>query len=280
MQYKIENYGYTAIIDSLGAELRGIRCKADSHEYMWAGDPATWSGCAPILFPVVGRLKEGIYRYENRVYSMEKHGFARRSLFQACKQEDSAIEFTLESSEETLAYYPFPFCLTVRFTLEENRLQVLHRVRNTGQTPMWFSIGAHPGFTCNMGDLLRFERPEQVQAYRLQGGLLGNKEDFLSGEDCWKITGSRFDRDAYILEGARSSYITLERQRTSHGIRFHWRAPYLGIWSKPGADYICLEPWFGIDDSPAHNNVLEHKQGIQRLGAGSDFTMSYIIELL
>ena len=280
MSHFIENELYSVEIEELGAELRSIHCKSDNYNYMWKGDSVIWGGCSPILFPIVGRLKDGFYRYQGKIYKMEKHGFAAKSKFKVHISEKDSIEYILESSEELLKQYPFPFRLVVRFALKNNCLNVSHTVFNTGETDMWFSIGAHPGFACDIGDFLRFNKSENIKAYRLQNDLLGNSETFLDGQDFWQIKKDSFDNDAYILEGLKSSCVSLERKNSPHGINFHWDSPYLGIWSRPNADFVCLEPWFGVDDSLEHNNNLEEKIGIQKLSSNKNFTLSYTIELL
>lgn len=280
MKYAIENKTLQAEIDAVGAELRMLRRKADGHDYIWSGDPAVWGGTAPILFPFVGRLKSGFYRYEGVQYPMEKHGFARKATFTLSEKSESAVELALESTPETLAVYPFPFLLKIRFSLEGNRLTATHTVKNTGDKPMWFSLGAHPGFAADIGDLLRFEQAEQVQAYRLKNDLLGDAVPFLKGESVWQIGKDSFVGDAYILEKLSSKSIMLERKKADSDIRFRFDAPYLGIWAKPAAPYVCLEPWYGVDDPPAHDHELTNKKAIQALPPDETFTLSYTIETL
>jgi len=280
MGITIENGGFMAVINEKGAELRELRSKSDGHNWLWKGDPEVWGGVAPVLFPVVGRVKNRVYRYEGKEYPMNIHGFAARSMFRAENISASSAEFVLEDSEETLKCYPFPFRLTVRFSLEDNKLKAEHTVYNTGSGELWFSIGAHPAFACDVGDILRFEKPETAAAWRLDGSLLGGKEPFLDGQDTWEIKSDSFVRDAYMLSELSSSYVALERKNTLRLLRFHFDAPYLGIWAKPGAPYVCLEPWHGIDENAGHSGEFTEKQGIRRLGSGDSYTLLYNVDML
>lgn len=280
MQYQIENEEFRVRVDALGAELREITRKQENHEYMWSGNPDIWKKTAPILFPIVGRLKDGYYNYQNQRYTLKPHGFASEMAFAIEAQEANRLTLSVQENAETMASYPFPFWLGVEFSLTDNRLRVTHTLRNTGDAPQWFSLGAHPGFACDLGDVLRFEKAETIAAYRLEDDLLGGKEPFLDGQDEWKITADSFARDAYMLEGLQSKSVTLERAETPRWLRFHWQAPYLGIWAKPGASYVCLEPWFGIDEGSEHNHEFTQKKGIQSLAPGETFALEYCIELL
>ena len=280
MRYQIENEALVAEIDDMGAELRVLRDKVDGHDYLWSGDPAVWSGVAPILFPFVGGVKDGVFRYRDAEYQMTKHGFARKSVFRAAEQTAASISFVLEASEEMLQRYPFLFRLTIRFTLEGHRLKAEHIVTNAAVDgeEMWFSLGAHPALACDLGDTLRFEKSETIAAQRLVDDLLSGSEPFLDGGDAWRVEADRFMADAYILEGLASKSIVLERKNAMRNVRFHFDAPYLGIWAKPGASYVCLEPWFGVDDAATHDGELTHKVGVQRLDAGASMSLCYEID--
>jgi len=279
MRYTIENEALIAEIDDKGAELRVLRAKADGYDYLWSGDPAVWAGTAPILFPFVGGLIHGSYQYQGQTFAIRKHGFARQSTFTLSEQTTSTLVLTLTDTAEALANYPFPFRLDIRFALEGNRLTATHTVTNKGNADMWFSLGAHPAFACEAGDIMRFETPETIEAYRLDNDLLTGTEPFLTNSDTWPLSSADFTKDAYILEGLASKAIILEREN-ARNLRFWFDAPYLGIWAKPGARYVCLEPWFGVDDAPQHDGDLTTKKGIQRLNAGDHRTLTYMVDTL
>ena len=280
MKYKIENELLLIEIESFGAELQRMYSKKDNHEYLWNGDPTIWKGRAPVLFPIVGALVQDMYLYKNQKYTMKKHGFARGTEFELVTQRETVLELFFSDSEKTFEIFPFHFCLNVRFTLEGTKLTVSHTVTNTGREEMWCSLGAHPAFRCDLGDKLVFEKEDTIGAFRLKGGLLSKeKEPFMEQTDTWEIKADSFAKDAVILEDIPSKLVMLERQE-GHNIRFDFNAPYLGIWAKPGASYVCLEPWFGVDDTHTHNGNFVQKKGIKRLEAGESLTLTYVVEAI
>lgn len=156
MGYFIENYRYRVCADCCGAELSSIWDKKLKRELLWQGDPTVWSGRSPLLFPVVGKVKDDRYTYHCQSYAMEKHGFARHSQFLPVSQTPQEMAFILRQNEDTLRCYPFPFTLTVSYRLLDVGLQIRYDVENTGERLMPFSLGAHPGFNCALGDALVF----------------------------------------------------------------------------------------------------------------------------
>ena len=280
MNYTIENEFLKIEIDSLGAELQAIRAKDDNHNFLWNGNPAIWAGRAPILFPIVGAMPQDKYLYKGKAYTMLKHGFARRSEFSLSAKTDTSLELTLRDSAETLLNFPFSFRLDIRFSLNGKKLTVSHTVTNEGDDVMWFSLGAHPAFVCDLGDTLRFETKETIGAHRLIDDLLTeHQEPFLDDSDIWTIKSDSFDLDAQILEGLNSKAVTLERQ-SGRNLRFGFNTPFLGIWAKPGAPYVCLEPWFGVDDTPTHDGDFTKKKGIENLPPQETLTLTYDVEIV
>ena len=278
MLYTIKNDKLSAKIDTLGAQLRQISA-SDGHEYMWCADERIWDGTAPILFPVVGRVKGGSYFYEDKEYKMTIHGFAMEKEFSLVQNSGDNIVLALESDESTKAVFPFDFRLEIRFSLSGSKLLAEHTVINKGMGDMYFSIGAHPAFACDIGDTLVFEKKENIKAHKLENDLLGPADaDFLTDENEWTIKADSFDDDAYILNGLASRKVTLKR-RDGRNVTFRFDAPYLGIWAKPGASYVCIEPWFGVDESAAHDRCLVNRPGIVKLAQNGSFTLWYEAEL-
>jgi len=274
MLHYIENEHLCCTVDDFGAQLHSVKDRATRAEYLWQGDPAVWTGQAPVLFPIVGRLKDDRYRWQGREYTLPKHGFARKSPFKLLARDGARASFTLESNDQTRACYPFEFALTLDFRLEGRSLIAEATVDNKGDGEMYFSLGAHPAFQCAMGDILRFDAPETLDSQwidseaMLAGGgypVLENATDIIIHEHL-------FDRDALILQGMRSKYITLMRDGKP-SVKFDiGGAPVLGIWAKPGAPYVCIEPWYGLNDSNEFTPDLSQKPLIQRLGPGEAFT--------
>ena len=184
MLITIENQDALVRIDTLGAQLYQYQKKSDGYEVLWNGDPAWWTGRSPVLFPVIGVLLDGTYRYQGKEYSMPKHGFARRKEFALTQQTASSAEFSLKADEETRACYPFEFELTIQFELCENSLEICYSVSNLDDKTMYFSLGAHPAFHCTLGDTLEFEQKERLERiYMDEKGLLtGESAPLLDGE--------------------------------------------------------------------------------------------------
>ena len=168
MLITITNNKISASIDSLGAEL--IRLEKDNQNYIWTVDETYWNKTSPILFPIVGRLKNDTYRIENKTYELPRHGFARNFEFQIVNQTESSVVFVLESNSETLKNYPFEFELRLEYELDENELKMKYSVENKSEVTMPFSIGAHPAFTIedSFSDYsLKFNQTEEFISYEL-----------------------------------------------------------------------------------------------------------------
>lgn len=281
MIHTIENDSLRVRISETGAELQGIYGKQQGREYLWQGDKSIWPGRAPLLFPFVGRPRDGGYLHKGEWHTLDKHGFARKSAFAAEQMGEGAIAFTLAQDAGTRADYPFAFRLVVRYTLAGSTLHILHTVQNTGGEALPFAIGAHPGFACAMGDTLVFEREEPLRPYRLtEAGLLQDTPEAACGTGEIAITPQLFDRDALIFKGLASRTVSL----CHAGQRFltvdTGGAPCLGIWAKPAAPYVCIEPWHGVDDSASTPHALTEKPFVQTLPPKGTFTfpISIMIE--
>ena len=273
MIYTIENEFLTASVSGLGAELQSLKRKADGDEYIWQGDPDVWSGHSPLLFPVVGRLKGDAFIYEGKKYDLGKHGFARKTEFEADQQSASRLTMTLKSGAHK-EMYPFDFTLEVCFELTGMQLKVTHRVMNEGRKEMFFSLGAHPGFNCDMGDWIEFPGDEIAWAYKLDDETKlrteTKVEQGVSGHRL-TVTGEIFAHDALIFEGLRSDSVSLYCGGKKRVTVDFGSAPCLGVWAKPGAKYVCIEPWHGVDDSASATGVLSGKKQIVKLAAGDCF---------
>ena len=282
MLYHIENEHLFCAVDDHGAQLHSIKDRQSKAEYLWQGDPAIWYGQAPVLFPIVGRLKDDRYRWKGKEYAMPKHGFARKSRFQLLEHGENHVSFILESNDKTRACYPFEFALTLTYRLEERTLVAEALVENRGGGEMCFSIGAHPGFHCSMGDTLRFDTPETLASLWIddEAMLAGGSYPVLENATDITIHEHLFDRDALILKDVKSKHVTLVRDGKPT-VKFDiGGAPVLGIWAKPGAAYVCIEPWFGLNDSNEFTPDFSQKPLIQSLGPGEAFTQVWRAEIV
>ena len=282
MIYTIENEFLKAAVNDRGCELSGVCSKQTGFEYLWQGDPAVWTGRSPILFPIVGRLIDDKYRLNGVEYEMPKHGFARKMDWQLLSREEDMISFILSETEDTLRRYPYRFDLIVTFVLEGRSLRVTHTVVNKNEDVMYFSFGAHPGFNCAIGDKLIFDEPETLSSEKIdlvRSLRLPVTFPCLNNETAITITKDIFNEDALILHGIRSRHVTLASDSHNRTVRFDMGGcPYLGIWAKPGAPYVCIEPWFGVNDSTEVKNDFSEKDGINALPPSEIFTCEWIAE--
>ncbi len=243
----------------------------------------------PVLFPIIGGLKDGAYTFDGKQYRLPSHGFARVSEFSVTRAGSDSAELTLSSTPKSLENYPFDFSLKVTFTLERAGVAIRYDVTNTGSERMFFSIGSHPAFVVPFaGGVLEnyyvlFEREESVERWFLKDGLVmaGKTEEVLENSRVIGLSRSTFDDGVLIFKHPASRELTIAHSRTTHKVRVVTDGvPYLGIWSKPGgAPFLCIEPWHGIPDmSDATGNLVE-KEGIIGLDPRAVFTTGYRVEI-
>lgn len=284
MIHYIENEKLKVGIKEFGCEITSIVSKETGFEFLWQGDTTIWGGQAPILFPFIGRLIEDSYTLDGKKYYMKKHGFARNLPWKLISKKSDSASFILTESEETLAGYPYCFELIVTYTLEGKKLTVKHEVINKNNNVMYFSIGAHPAFNCKLGDKLIFDSEETLDTIKIDLDYslrLPDSCPLLRNEKTITVTADIFKEDALILEGVKSEKITLESSDTARRIVFTLgKSPYLGIWAKPGAPYVCIEPWFGINDSTEKKADLSEKDGIQKLEEKESFTFIWSADFI
>lgn len=280
MYYKIENEFLTCEIDDMGAQLHSLKLKENGKEYIWQGNPDIWYGQAPVLFPIIGQVIDDKFRYNGVEYTMPKHGLARKLLFSVKECAGAKAVFSLESDENTLKSYPFEFELLVAFELCGKSLVNTMTVINKTKGEMYFSIGAHPGFNCNIGDVIEFELPETLETERIDSDNLIIPEKFPVIENSREIeiTKDIFSKDALILSGIKSKKLRIKGENE---IEFTFGdCPFLGIWAKPGAPYVCLEPWYGVNDGREVKNDISEKRGIQHFNDGESFAFSWTAEII
>lgn len=290
MKYSIENDLFKVEVNECGAELCSILSKSTGFEYIWQADPEIWAGAAPVLFPTIGALKSGSYNFEGKTYQLPKHGFVRHSKkVRLINRTSSRLSFIISSDEETMAMYPFKFDLKISFFLFESRLQVFHELANSGDGPMYFSLGAHPAFNYpwkedeNRDDYyLEFERKENNSIFGLsKNGLLSKKEKpMMEDTNRLPLENGMFDNDALIFTELNSSEVSIKAKGAKGKISVNFDDfPFLGLWSKPNANFLCIEPWDGLPDFEDSDQELTRKPGIVKLGPGSIHYASYTIQI-
>jgi len=282
LNYEIKNSFIKAQIKSFGAELNSLKKCDENFEYIWQANSKYWARHSPVLFPIVGRLKEDSYFYKNKKYSLSQHGFARDKEFEIVQNEADFIEFRLKSDEKSLEFYPFFFELNICYKLDKNSLIVSYKVKNKSDEKMYFSIGAHPAFNTQVGDFLEFENIKTTKRYFLdEKGLIYKNQDLNLENSKLYLDKDLFKEDALVFDDSNIKQITLKNieNRSRVKVKFD-NFPYLGIWSKPNdAPFVCIEPWFGVADEENANQKIEDKKGILSLEKEEEFFCFYTIEV-
>ncbi|MFL9843929.1 aldose 1-epimerase family protein [Flavobacterium rhizosphaerae] len=283
MNITITNNTLTATINTLGAELNSLQDTA-GNEYIWEGDPKYWGKHSPVLFPIVGTLKNNSYLYNGDVYALTRHGFARDKEFTVSNETGNSATFTVAATDDTLRVYPFDFELTIIYTLTENNLEITYTVTNKGDNKMLFSIGAHPAFalTGNFTDYsLKFEKHETLTANLLENGLVSDKTMPLPQENAiLPLAYSLFENDALIFKKLESNQITIQKQGNDMVKVSFDDFPHLGIWTVKDAPFVCIEPWQGYADNAKTDSIFSKKEGIKTLDPGEVYKAGFSIETL
>lgn len=287
--FQISNDKITIQVDSMGAELKSLKDVATGREYMWHADPQYWKRTSPVLFPLVGGLKGGTYRLDGREYQMGQHGFARDMEFQLKSQAASELWFTLESDEETLSRYPYPFLLELGYELKERSVLVKWVVKNPAGERMYFSIGGHPAFCCPIEEgasqtdySIRLDAEEQVAVSTLDNGLAdGRRVDHKLVQGMIPLTEHLFDGDALVIEHDQAHSVALVKPDGQAYLTVDFDAPLFGIWSPPKkqAPFICIEPWYGRCDRADFAGDWTERDWGQSLEPGGTFQAEYIITI-
>ncbi|AYN03432.1 aldose 1-epimerase family protein [Flavobacterium sp. 140616W15] len=279
----ISNSKLTASIKHAGAELFSLK-NIQNKEYIWEGNPAFWGKHSPILFPIVGTLKNNTYTINNISYHLPRHGFARDMEFSLVSKTDESAVFSIQSNDETLKIYPFKFELQIIYTLIDSQLDIQYKVINKTNSKMPFSIGAHPAIALpeNFKDYaLEFEKKEILEYSLLENDLISNKTKQLeTKEGQIHLDYSLFENDALIFKSLESNSLAISENNTPYVKVDFSDFPSLGIWTKENAPFICIEPWFGYSDTPENSGNLFEKEGILTLEANQTFNSKFSIEIL
>ena len=281
MIFTAENNVFSLGVKEMGAELTSLKSKKTGIEYIWDGNTDIWYGQSPILFPIIGRLLDDKYRLNGIEYTMPKHGIVRKKPFKLIKQTENSLTFAQTDDEESLEMYPYHFELEVEFKLTDNGLSVTHTVHNKNNAVMYYSFGAHPAFNCEIGDYLEFSENEELLTERIDHDSILIEEKFPVEIDKNRlnITKELFVDDALILSGYKSKAISLKSDNHNRIIKFNFDSPLLGIWAKPGAPYVCIEPWWGVNDNYDKKSDLSEKRGIMALNANEKASFNWNIEI-
>ena len=286
MIFHLENQYFKIAVDSKGAELKSVFNKVNQQELLWQADPEFWGKSSPVLFPIVGTLKNGSYVYNRKEYKLPRHGFARDYNFKLDEVSNSQLIFSLESSKETVQIYPFLFRLQIIYTLKDSSLQVEYKVENLSDfETMYFSLGAHPAFNVgrkadDFSDYsLVLNKDNELKANYLKDGLLtAQQHEILLKDQKLQFNYKLFENDALVLLDMESDKLTLLNNNDKNILSFEFENfPYFGIWTVKDSGFICLEPWAGVADFDSHDQQLENKTGISTLQPKESWSASWTI---
>jgi galactose mutarotase-like enzyme len=282
MNITIYNHQIKATINTLGAEL--IQLEKENHNYIWTIDETYWNKTSPILFPIVGRLKNDTYTIEGKTYELPRHGFARNFEFELENQTENTVVLLFTENQETLKHYPFQFELRLKYEIIENSLKINYSILNKSQETMPFSIGAHPAFAIDglFSDYtLDFNQSENFISYELEKEQFNNSFKKIPSENGKiNLDYALFEKDALVFKHLKSNTLTLLRKNQPY-ISVEFKGfPYLAIWTKPNAPFLCIEPWCGLADNINHNGNIYQKEGIQLLDNNTEFQREINITLL
>jgi galactose mutarotase-like enzyme len=283
---QISSAELSASINPLGAELTHLR-DAQGRELMTDADPTYWTGHAPILFPIVGKLNGDVLRLGGVEYAMKQHGFARHKSFELIEHHADRAVLRLIDSAETRAIYPFAFALEISFAIDGAALTVSARIENRGDAAMPASFGWHPAFAwplpygeARADHRIAFEKDEPQPLKELVAGGISaiERPSPLDGRTL-HLRDDLFDKDALIWDPVHSRRVTYGAPSGPQlEIDFPDTAK-LGIWTKPGAHYVCIEPWHGIADPEGFTGDFRDKPGVFEIAPGSDWACALRVTL-
>lgn len=287
MIIEISNGICSAKIETLGAELMSF-IKEDGSEALWQGDKTYWGGRAPILFPIVGAIRDNKAKIDGNWIEMPKHGIARKREFEVAEKTESSVAFTLKHSADTLTSYPFEFLLTVIYKLEEKRLVTQFKVENLGEGTMPFFIGGHPAFNVPMVKGESFEdyviefsenENQDIPAVDMVGGLIDYTKTkmTLENEKVIPVTHELFSNDALVFENFKSKTVSLKSTKSTASLTMDMDGfPMLGIWSPYNdAPFVALEPWVGCGTRTQEGDDFEQKGHCQFIKKGEIYNISF-----
>jgi galactose mutarotase-like enzyme len=290
MKIELENGRISAAVETLGAELVSYK-RSDKTEMLWQGNAKYWSGHAPVLFPMVGTLRNNKTIIDGKWYEMKRHGIARRNEFAVIKKSANQVELLLHSNPETKKQYPFDFEFIVTYTLRGDELETKFTVINTGNTAMPFVVGGHPAFNVPMSDEEEFEdyeirfsskESQKCPSIDLNSGMINpDKLNYqIENQDVIPLRHDLFYNDALVFENLSSQSVTIYGTKSGRGLRMRIdEFPMLGIWSSINdGPYVALEPWTGCATRTDEDDEFENKHLMARLAPAEKKSYSFSVE--
>lgn len=288
----LKNDVLTVRVSGHGAELTSIR--KGEVEYLWQADPVFWGRHSPVLFPIVGSVWDGRYKVADKEFLLGQHGFARDMDFTLVSSTETELRYRLESTDETLRKYPWPFCLEIAYRLHANKIDVIWEVTNPGTEDIYFQIGAHPAFNYPDYDkswkergYFSFDRNDNaLECIRIkEKGCVDVETKYpleLDDQGRYPLASDTFDViDTLMLQNGQLKKVTLHRVDGTPWLSLDFTAPVVGLWSPPSknAPFICIEPWYGRCDRAGYDGDYRDKDWVNRLSPGEKFSSVYTIEI-
>lgn len=288
MKHTLTSNEISLTINSQGAELSSVKNR-NGLEFIWQAKPDVWARHAPVLFPIIGKLKNNQFIFEGKTYELPQHGFARDMELSLKEKNDTSCVFELRSDANTKKVFPFDFVFQIIYILNGNKLTIKYNVKNPGSDALFFSIGAHPAFNVPLQAnetfedyYLEFEKNNYNVTILNEGLRTSSKQNLEVKDKKLFLSKNLFDRDALVFENSQIDSMALCSSKSNHKIIMHSKNfPYFGIWSKKGCtQFVCLEPWFGIADHENTNQNFSQKEGIISLNANEEFVCEFELRFL
>ncbi len=286
---KLENDFLKIEISTKGAQLTSFYNKETQTEHLWQADATIWPWHAPNLFPVVGGLINDELLVDGNAYHMSRHGFARQSEFVLLESDEVHVTYSLPNCEKTLQVYPYKFDFQILYTLIDNALRVTYKLINHDKKTVYFSVGGHPAFNVpfNAGEkyedyYLEFETEEKLVTHLLspQGFFTGETHPVATSKSRLYLTRDMFKDDALVFKNIKSREVCIKSDKHDHSLSVEFpHFNYLGIWAKPGADFVCIEPWLGCADTVDKHVDISQKEDVQQLKPGHVFEAAFFISI-
>jgi galactose mutarotase-like enzyme len=285
----LENDFLRVTVSTKGAQLGSIFDKTNQLEHLWQANPVVWPWHGPNLFPIVGQLINDELLVDGNVYHMARHGFARQSEFILLEHDEEHATYSLPNSEHTLQVYPYKFDFQVLYTLIENALRVTYKMINHDTKTVYFSVGGHPAFNVpfRVGEkyedyYLEFEIEEPLVAHGIsaEGVFNGEHHAVPAPKNKLYLTKHLFDKDALVFKNLKSREVSIKSDKHDKCVTVQFpHFNYLGIWAKPGAEFVCIEPWLGCADTAGKHVDISQKEDIQKVAPGHVFEAAFFISI-
>ena len=278
-------------VKPIGAELCEISSVKNKKQFMWHADPDVWGSFAPNLFPIIGALKDETYIYNGTLYNMPKHGFIRhRKDIKLIKETENSLSFSLTYNEDLLKIYPFKFEYIITYTLIDSTLDISYTIKNLDNKSIYFSVGGHPAFKCplykdenytNYNLVFETEETSKTHLLNTETGLVKNEtKPIFNTKNSIQLKPDLFNNDALIFKDLKSRKVALVSDLHGEILNVTFKDfNYLGLWAKPNASYVCIEPWLGIADHENASENITEKEGIIKLTENETFRANYSIQI-